>query len=59
LLISEAAGGRLGDERTNRLIAIVAIDNLVKGVAGQAVQNLDILLDVDETTGLQTRPLFP
>jgi len=51
--------GLVVDERTNRLIAIAAIDNLVKGAAGQAVQNLNILLGVDEMTGLQTRPLFP
>ena len=45
-------------EQTNRLIVISAIDNLVKGAAGQAVQNMNIMLGFDETAGLQTIP-FP
>ena len=40
------------DEHTQRLILISAIDNLVKGAAGQAVQNMNIMLGLDETTGL-------
>ena len=44
------------DERTQRLILISAIDNLVKGAAGQAVQNMNIMLDLDETTGLMQTP---
>jgi len=51
--------GVVADSRTGRLIAIAAIDNLVKGAAGQAVQNMNILLGCDESLGLQTRPLFP
>jgi N-acetyl-gamma-glutamyl-phosphate reductase len=46
------------DERTHRLILISAIDNLVKGAAGQAVQNMNIMLGLDETTGLDPIP-FP
>ncbi|UCD32481.1 MAG: N-acetyl-gamma-glutamyl-phosphate reductase [Desulfobacterales bacterium] len=46
------------DERNNRLILISAIDNLVKGAAGQAVQNMNIMLGLDETTGLLGVP-FP
>jgi N-acetyl-gamma-glutamyl-phosphate reductase len=46
------------DERNNRLIIISAIDNLVKGAAGQAVQNMNIMLGFDETTGLLNVP-FP
>jgi N-acetyl-gamma-glutamyl-phosphate reductase len=46
------------DERTNRLIIISVIDNLVKGAAGQAVQNMNIMLGFDETTGLLNVP-FP
>ena len=46
------------DERNNRLILISAIDNLVKGAAGQAVQNMNIMLGLDETAGLRTTP-FP
>jgi N-acetyl-gamma-glutamyl-phosphate reductase len=45
------------DYRTNRLILISAIDNLVKGAAGQAVQNMNIMTGQDETTGLTAVPL--
>ncbi len=44
------------DERNNRLILISVIDNLVKGAAGQAVQNMNIMLGLDETTGLANIP---
>ena len=44
------------DEHTQRLILISAIDNLVKGAAGQAVQNMNIMLGLDETTGLDHIP---
>ncbi|UCD81089.1 MAG: N-acetyl-gamma-glutamyl-phosphate reductase [Desulfobacterales bacterium] len=46
------------DKKNNRLILISAIDNLVKGAAGQAVQNMNIMLGVDETAGLLNVP-FP
>jgi len=46
------------DERNNRLILISAIDNLIKGAAGQAVQNMNIMLGFDETAGLKVIP-FP
>ena len=44
------------DERNNRLILVSAIDNLVKGAAGQAVQNMNIMLGFDETAGLHNVP---
>jgi N-acetyl-gamma-glutamyl-phosphate reductase len=44
------------DERNNRLIIISAIDNLVKGAAGQAVQNMNIMIGIDETRGLNNVP---
>ena len=44
------------DKRTGRLIIISAIDNLVKGAAGQAVQNMNIMLGLDESTGLLQMP---
>ena len=44
------------DSRNNRLILIAAIDNLVKGAAGQAVQNMNIMLGLDETAGLLQVP---
>lgn len=46
------------DERNQRLILISAIDNLVKGASGQAVQNMNIMLGLDETAGLLMVP-FP
>ncbi|MDL2311083.1 N-acetyl-gamma-glutamyl-phosphate reductase [Peptostreptococcaceae bacterium OttesenSCG-928-C18] len=47
------------DERTNRIIVISAIDNLVKGAAGQAVQNMNIMYGFKEREGLEQVPLFP
>jgi N-acetyl-gamma-glutamyl-phosphate reductase len=41
------------DERTNRVIVLAALDNLVKGAAGQAVQNMNLLFGFDETEGLK------
>ena len=40
------------DEHTNRLVVSVAIDNLVKGAAGQAIQNANLICGFDETLGL-------
>ncbi|NLN40684.1 MAG: N-acetyl-gamma-glutamyl-phosphate reductase [Clostridiales bacterium] len=40
------------DKRTNRIILVSAIDNLVKGAGGQAIQNMNIMFGLDETTGL-------
>ena len=47
------------DERTNRIIMMGAIDNLVKGAAGQAVQNMNIMFGLPEDTGLNLVPVFP
>ena len=47
------------DERTGRVIMMGALDNLVKGAAGQAVQNMNIIFDLDEKTGLDFAPMFP
>ncbi len=47
------------DERTRRVIAVGAIDNLVKGASGQAVQNMNIRFGLSETAGMQTGSLFP
>jgi N-acetyl-gamma-glutamyl-phosphate reductase len=43
------------DARLNRVIVVSAIDNLIKGAAGQAIQNFNILFGLDATSGL-TRP---
>lgn len=47
------------DERTGRVIAMGALDNLVKGAAGQAVQNMNLLFGLPENTGLEVVPVFP
>jgi N-acetyl-gamma-glutamyl-phosphate reductase len=47
------------DPRTNRIIMMGAIDNLVKGAAGQAVQNMNLLFEFDEAEGLRMAPVFP
>lgn len=47
------------EPRTNRLIMMGALDNLVKGAAGQAVQNMNLVFGLDETEGLMQAPMFP
>ncbi|MDC7301539.1 N-acetyl-gamma-glutamyl-phosphate reductase [Agathobacter ruminis] len=47
------------DERTNRIVMMGALDNLVKGAAGQAVQNMNLLFGLEEATGLNLVPCFP
>ena len=47
------------DPRSNTAILIGAIDNLGKGAAGQAVQNLNVMLGIDETTGLSSVGVYP
>ena len=47
------------DERTNRIVMMGALDNLIKGAAGQAVQNMNILFGLKETEGLEQVPMFP
>ncbi len=44
------------DSRTSTLVAVSAIDNMVKGAAGQAIQNMNIAFDLPETTGLKLVP---
>jgi N-acetyl-gamma-glutamyl-phosphate reductase len=47
------------DLRTKKVIIITAIDNLIKGAAGQAVQNMNIICGFKDDTGLQSAPLYP
>ena len=47
------------DPRTNRIIMMGALDNLVKGAAGQAVQNMNLMFGLDEAEGLRLVPMFP
>ena len=44
------------DPRTNRIIMLGAMDNLVKGAAGQAIQNMNIMFGFDEKEGLLLAP---
>jgi len=47
------------DHRTGRLIVISCIDNLIKGAAGQAIQNMNLMLGIPETTGLEALAIYP
>ena len=47
------------DERTGRIIMMGALDNLVKGAAGQAVQNMNLIFGLPENEGLMMVPMFP
>ena len=47
------------DPRTNRIIMLGAIDNLVKGAAGQAVQNMNLMFGLKDSEGLELVPMFP
>ena len=47
------------DARTGRVIVMSALDNLVKGAAGQAVQNMNLMFGFAENEGLQGVPMFP
>ena len=47
------------DKRTGRIVMMGALDNLVKGAAGQAIQNMNLLFGFDEAEGLNLVPMFP
>ena len=51
--------GVAGDRLPGRSIVIAALDNLTKGSSGQALQNANLMLGEQETTGLMMAPLFP
>ncbi len=51
--------GLVVDDRTGRVVVVSTIDNLVKGAAGQAVQNMNLMLGLKENAGLQIPPIFP
>jgi len=51
--------GVVADPRTEQVIIVTAIDNLVKGAAGQAIQNMNLMMGFDETLGLEDPGLFP
>jgi N-acetyl-gamma-glutamyl-phosphate reductase len=47
------------DERRGQLVVTSVIDNLVKGAAGQAVQNMNLMFGLAESRGLELPPVFP
>ena len=47
------------DTRTNRVVVMGALDNIVKGAAGQAVQNMNLIFGLPEEEGLTLAPMFP
>lgn len=47
------------DTRTGRLVVISCLDNLIKGAAGQAIQNMNLMLGLPETTGLEALAVWP
>jgi len=51
--------GAMVSEADDRAVIVTAIDNLVKGASGEAVQNMNIMLGYPETMGLDVLPLFP
>ena len=51
--------GVVADRIDRRAIVVAALDNLTKGSSGQALQNANLMLDIEETTGLMMAPLFP
>jgi N-acetyl-gamma-glutamyl-phosphate reductase len=51
--------GVFADRIPGRAILVTAIDNLVKGSSGQAIQNMNLMFGIAETTGLEQEPLFP
>ncbi len=51
--------GVVSDQNKDRSVVISVLDNLIKGSAGQAIQNANIMFDFDETSGLLESPIFP
>jgi N-acetyl-gamma-glutamyl-phosphate reductase len=51
--------GVIGDRLPGRAMVVAVLDNLTKGSSGQAIQNANLMLGIDETTGLMLAPVFP
>lgn len=51
--------GVIGDRIAGRTIVVAVLDNLTKGSSGQAIQNANLMLGLDETAGLMLAPIFP
>ena len=51
--------GVVGDRMPGRAVVVAVLDNLTKGSSGQAIQNANLMLGVEETAGLMLAPVFP
>ena len=51
--------GVIGDRIAGRAVVVAVLDNLTKGSSGQAIQNANLMLGLDETAGLMLAPIFP
>lgn len=51
--------GVIGDRIPNRAMVVAVLDNLTKGSSGQAIQNANLMLGIEETAGLMLAPVFP
>ena len=51
--------GVIGDRVPGRAVVVAVLDNLTKGSSGQAIQNANLVLGIEETTGLLLAPVFP
>jgi ABC-type branched-subunit amino acid transport system ATPase component len=51
--------GVIGDRIAGRAVVVAVLDNLTKGSSGQAIQNANLMLGIDETAGLMLAPVFP
>ena len=51
--------GVIGDRIPGRAVVVAVLDNLTKGSSGQAIQNANLMLGLDETKGLMLAPIFP
>jgi len=49
----------VADRRAGRMVVISVLDNVMKGASGQALQNANLMLGLDETTALNLVPVFP
>ena len=47
------------DERAGRLVVVSCLDNLIKGAAGQAIQNMNLMLGFPETVSLEALAIYP
>jgi N-acetyl-gamma-glutamyl-phosphate reductase len=51
--------GVSADRISNRVVVTAVLDNLCKGSSGQAIQNANLMMGIDETAGLTIAPVFP